>query len=189
MQIGISPVELQRMTRLTIRVETDSLIKTAVRERLVAVGTIQLLTVHRRDISREMSLMIKSENVRIARVDTVDLKLRMFSGKRIERLGKSLRRTGQIESDLLRLMRMSILRGEMEIHSFLRRSGHHLRLVVAGRALRARDYAQRGDPAVFLVTGGARTILDHVRLMKCVQLVARLAFAIDRREWDAFVKA
>src|SRR4051794_25048456 len=177
------------MARQTVRVETDPLIKATVRERFVAERTVEFLAVHRRNIGSEMALVIEPQHIRVLRVDAMKLKLRMLTGERIECLRKPLRRPRQIENVLLRWLRMSILRGDMQIHALLRSGGHHLRLIMAGRALRARDHTKRRDAAMFLVTHRTGTILDHIRFMKRVLFMTRLTFAIDCRERDALVKA
>ena len=65
------------MARLTIRGETDSLIKVAVRLELMTVIAIELLSVHRRDVGSEVALMIEAQHVGIARADAFQLKFGM----------------------------------------------------------------------------------------------------------------
>src|SRR5438876_10077715 len=96
------------MTRLAIGSETDPLIKAAVRLELVAIIAIELLSIHRRNVGSEVALMIETKRVGIERVDALELKFGMRFRKRSERIGKSLRRSRQLEDDLLRGMWMSM---------------------------------------------------------------------------------
>src|SRR5256885_5431705 len=127
------------MTRLTIGGKTDPVVKAAVGLELVAIIAIEFLSVHRWDVGSEMALMIKAKHVGIACVDPFQLKFRMPSPKRSERRGKTLRRPRQFEDDLLREVRMSMKRVPRNAHSSLSRRRHRCGIVVARRALRARD--------------------------------------------------
>src|SRR2546423_10173475 len=93
----IAPVELQRVTRLTIVRESDALHEMTVRRRLMAIIAIELLSIHRRNIGREMPLMVETQNIGVARVDSFQLKLGMRFPKRIERGGITLRRARQLK--------------------------------------------------------------------------------------------
>lgn len=75
--LGISRVELERMASLTIVRVADSLHETAIRLRLMTVIAIKFLSVDRWNIGREVPLMIETQNVRIARVFALQLKLGM----------------------------------------------------------------------------------------------------------------
>src|ERR1700704_769697 len=127
------------MTRLTIGGKTDSLIKAAVRLELVAIIAIEFLSIHRRNVGSEVTLMIETKHIGIARVHSFQLKFGMRFPKRSERRGKTLRRPWQFEDDLLRGMRMSMKRVPRNTHSSLCRRRHRCGIVVARRALRARD--------------------------------------------------
>ena len=85
-------------------------------------------------------------------------------------------------------MRMSILRGRVKTNSFFRGRRHRHGIVVARKALRLRNHFDRAGTLMFLMTRRTGTILDHVRFMKRVLLVAALAFAIDRVESDAVLE-
>ena len=89
------------MTRLAIGSETDPLIKAAVRLELVAIIAIELLSIHRRNVGSEMALMIETQHIGIARADAFQLKFGMRFPKRIECRRKTLRRSRQLENDLL----------------------------------------------------------------------------------------
>src|SRR5947208_13617773 len=89
------------MTRLAIGSETDPLIKAAVRLELVAIIAIELLSIQRRNVGSEMTLMIETQHVGIARADACQLKFGMRFPKRSECRRKTLRRSRQLETDLL----------------------------------------------------------------------------------------
>src|SRR5258708_10193454 len=108
--VRVSRIELKRVTSLTIVRVRDPLHETAVGLRLMAIIAIELLTVHRWNVGREMALMIKTKHVRIARVLAFELKLRMRFPKIRERAGVTLLRPRQFENDLLRPMPMPIKR-------------------------------------------------------------------------------
>ena len=127
------------MTRLTIRGETDSLIKAAVWLQLMAIIAIEFLSVHWRDVGGEMPLMIETQNIGIARVQPFQLKFGMLFPKRRKRVGETLRRSRQFEDDLLRGMRMSMKHVARKAHSFFSRRSHRCGIVVTRDALRARD--------------------------------------------------
>src|SRR4051794_29762904 len=74
------------------------------------------------------------------------------------------------------------------LHSFRRRGLHDVRIVVASRALRTRDNAQRLPALVLHVTRGARPVLHYVRFVERVLLVTSLALLVDRREIQSFAK-
>lgn len=177
------------MARLAIRHEINSSIKPAIRQRFVAIITIEFLSVYRRNVRGKMPLVIEPQHIRIARVNAVELKFRVLTGERIKRLGETLWRSRQIKGNLLLRARMSILRGQSQRHSFLGRGGHDIRAIVAGGALRTGNDSQCVGPTMFLVAGGARPILNHIRFMECVLFVARFALSIDRLERDAPPKA
>lgn len=187
-EVGIARVELKRMTRLTVRREINARVKSAVRLRLVAIIAIELLSVHRWNVGRKVSLMIEAQRIGIARVHGLELEFRMVAPERGERFGVTLRRSRQIEHGLLRRLRMSMKRGRRKLHSALRRSLHRFRIIVASRALHARDRFHRSGTAMLLMTRGARAILHHVRFVKRVLLMTGFAFAIERIEPDALVK-
>ena len=67
--LRIPPIELERMTSLTIVGESDSLIESTVRLRLVTIIAIQLLSVHGWNVGSEMALVIEPKSVGISRVD------------------------------------------------------------------------------------------------------------------------
>jgi len=176
------------MTRLAIGSETDPLIKAAVRLELVAIIAIELLSIHRRNVGSEMALMIETQHVGIARADAFQLKFGMRFPKRSECRRKTLRRSRQLENDLLRGMWMSVECIARTVHSFFGRRSHHGEVVVAGRALRGRDQSKITEPAMFLMTRRAGAVLNDVRFVKAVFLMASLAFAIDRFDGDAVTK-
>jgi len=176
------------MTRLAIGSETDPLIKAAVRLELVAIIAIELLSIQRRNVGSEMTLMIETQHVGIARADACQLKFGMRFPKRSECRRKTLRRSRQLENDLLRGMWMSVECIARKVHSFFGRRSHHGEVVVAGRALRGRDQSKITEPAMFLMTRRAGAVLNDVRLVKAVFLMASLAFAIDRFDGDAVTK-
>src|SRR5438876_9804127 len=176
------------MTRLAIGSETDPLIKAAVRLELVAIIAIELLSIQRRNVGSEMALMIETKHVGIARADAFQLKFGMRFPKRSECRCKTLRRSRQLENDLLRGMWMSVECIARKVHSFFGRRSHRDEVVVAGRALRARDQSNITKPAMFLMTRRAGTALNDVRFVKAVFLMTSLAFAIDRFDGDAVTK-
>src|SRR5437868_5364053 len=135
----ISPVELQRVTSLTIVRESNALHEMSIRLRLMAVIAIELLSIHRRNIGREMPLMVETQNIGVARVDAFQLELGMRFPKRIERSGVTLRRTRQLKDDLLRRMRMPMKIIAEHGRPFLRGRGHRRGIIVASRAFRARN--------------------------------------------------
>ena len=155
----------------------------------MAIVTIEFLSVHRRNIGREVALMIEAQHVRIAGVPAFQLKFRMPFPKGCERGGETLRRPRQRENDLLRRMRMPMKRVARKLHSFLRGCGHERGIIMASGALGACDQTKIRQTAMFLVTSGTGTILNNVRFMKRVLLVAGLAFAIDRFHGDAVAKS
>ena len=65
------------MTRLTIGGEIDELVKAAVGLRFMAVIAFQSLAVHRRNVGREMALMVEAEHIGIARIYSLELKFGM----------------------------------------------------------------------------------------------------------------
>ena len=91
-KFGIVWVELQRMTRLAIRREIDALHEPAVRGRFVTIIAVEFLPVERRNVGREMPLMIEAQHIRIARVHPFQLEIGMIFPKRRERARESLRR-------------------------------------------------------------------------------------------------
>src|ERR1700719_1348531 len=123
------------MASLTVGSETNPLIKAAVGLELMAIITIELLPVHRRNVGSEVALMIETKHVGIARVDAFQLKLGMRLPKRREGGGETLRRPRQFKDDLLRRMRMPMKGVPRHAHSFLGRRSHHRGIVVARRAL------------------------------------------------------
>src|SRR4029077_10914716 len=109
------------MTRLAVGSETNPLIKAAVRLELMAIIAIELLSIHRRNVGSEMALMIETQHVGIARADAFQLKFGMRFPKRSECRCKTLRRSRQLENDLLRGMGMSVECIAGEGDSFFRR--------------------------------------------------------------------
>ena len=109
-QVRIVQVELQLMTGLTIRFIRNAFHETAFDLDLVAVSAVEFLPgfIDRRNISLEMTAMIKSQNVvnRIAgkirigianvvwisRFGNIDPELGMIIPKRLENPGITLRR-------------------------------------------------------------------------------------------------
>src|SRR5436190_12890397 len=162
------------MTRLAIGTETDALIKAAVRLELVAIIAIELLSIHRRNVGSEMALMIEMQHIGIARADAFQFKFGMRFPKRTECRRKTLRRSRQLENDLLRGMWMSVECIARKVHSFFGRRSHHGEVVVAGRALRGRDQSEIIQASMFLVTGRAGAVLNDVRFVKGVFLMASL---------------
>src|SRR5438477_639712 len=138
----VSPIELKRMTGLAIGGKTDPLIKATVRLELVTIIAIEFLSVHRRDVGRQVTLVIETKQVGIARVNTFQLKFGMRFPKRSERRGKTLRRSRQLEDDLLRRVRMPMKSIARNAYAFLGRSRHGGGIVVASRALRTRDQSE-----------------------------------------------
>ena len=98
-----------------------------------------------------MALMIETKNIGIARADTFELKFGVIFPERRERVGETLRRSRQLQNDLLRGMRMSMERIARNGHSFLRRRRHYCGIIMAGHALRARDQAQIIQATMFLM--------------------------------------
>ena len=123
------------MTGLTIGGEIDSLIEPAVRLELVTIIAIELLSVHRWNVSSEVALMIETKQIGIARVHPLQLKFGMRFPKRSERRGETLRRSRQFENDLLGRLRVSMERVARHACSFLGRRTHRFGIVVASRAL------------------------------------------------------
>src|SRR2546430_3692869 len=113
------------MTRLAIGTETDALMKAAVRLELVAIIAIELLSIQRRNVGSEMTLMIETQHVGIARADACQLKFGMRFPKRSECRRKTLRRSRQLENGLLRGGGMSVGSIAREGDSFFGRSRHH----------------------------------------------------------------
>ena len=64
----------------------------------------------------------------------------------------------------------------------LRGGLHDLAVVMAGRAIDRRDRRHRSRPLMLGVTGGTGAVLDHIRFVKIVLLVALQAGLIDPRE-------
>src|SRR5438552_15243821 len=141
------------MTRLAVGRKTQPLIKAAVRLELVAIIAIELLSIQRRNVGSEMALMIETQHVGIAHADAFQLKFGMRFPKRSECRRKTLRRSRQLENDLLRGMWMSVECIARKVHSFFGRCGHNGGVVVAGRALPARDQSEMIQASMFLVTG------------------------------------
>ena len=131
----ISPIELKRMTGLTIVRESNSLHQVTVGLRLVAVSAIKLLPVHRWNVGSEMTLVIETQNIRVAGVRAFELEFGMAVPKIHERRGVTLRRSRQFKNNLLRRMRMSMKCIARHLHTFLRRRRHCCGIVVASRAL------------------------------------------------------
>src|SRR5436189_6420911 len=128
------------MTRLAIGTETDALIKAAVRLELVAIIAIELLSIHRRNVGSEMALMIETQHVGIARADACQLKFGMRFPKRSECRRKTLRRSRQLENDLLRGMWMVVECIARKVHSSFGRRSHPVDGVVAVRPRRRRHH-------------------------------------------------
>src|SRR5438876_12162430 len=105
------------MTRLAIGSETDPLIKAAVRLELVAIIAIELLSIQRRNVGSEMTLMIETQHVGIARADECQRKFGMRFPKRCECRSKTLRRSRQLENDLLRVVGRSVEYMTRKVHS------------------------------------------------------------------------
>src|SRR4051794_39604993 len=105
MELRIVLVEEERVTRLAIRRETDSLIEPAARLRFVAVIAVELLPVHQRNVVSEMPLMIEAQDIGIARFVTNQLKLRMRVDEGRKDRGVTARRPRHLENNLLRWMR------------------------------------------------------------------------------------
>ena len=139
------------MTSLTIVGESNSLHEMAVGLRLMAISAIQFLPVHRRNVGSEMAFMIETQNVWVARVRAFELEFGMAFPKICEGRGVALRRPRQFKNDLLLRMRMSMKRIGRKRRTFLRRRRHRRRIVVASRALRARDQAEIRQTAMLLV--------------------------------------
>src|ERR1039458_6375503 len=106
------------MTRLAIRGETDSLHEPAFSVGFVAIIAIELLAVYERDVVRKMPLMVEAENIGIAQLCRVDLKLRVSIPKRRKNFGVSARRPGHLEYDALRRLRMPVERRPIEFDPF-----------------------------------------------------------------------
>jgi hypothetical protein len=126
-----------------MRGESDPLHKPTIRLRFVAVIAIKLGPgfVDRRNIGREMTLMIEAKHVRIFCVDSLQLKFRMSFPKRSKSGGETLGRARQFENDLLLGVRMPVKRVAWKFHSFFGRRGHDSGIVVTTCALRAGDQA------------------------------------------------
>src|SRR3954469_655721 len=105
MELRIVLVEEERVTRLTVRRETDSLIEPPARLRFVAVIAVELLPIHRRNVVSEMSLVIEAQDIGIARLVTDQLKLRMRVDEGRKDPCVTTRRPRHLENDLLRRMR------------------------------------------------------------------------------------
>jgi len=184
----IFPIELERVTRLAVSGKSDPLIKAAVRLELVAIIAIEFLSIDRRDVTSEVALVIEAKHIGIARADALQLKFGMRFPKRRECRCKTLRRPRQFENDLLGGMRMSMESVARNAHSSLCRRSHHRGIIVASRALRARDQSEVIQASMFLMTRRAGAVLNDVRFVKAVLLVTALTFAIDRFDGDAVAK-
>ena len=77
------------MAGLAIGGVADSLVVAAVGPGLVAVIAIELLAINRRNIGGEVSLMIESQDVRIARMFPLDLEFGMSLIESGERLSET----------------------------------------------------------------------------------------------------
>src|SRR5207237_8794816 len=104
----------------------------------------ELLSIHRRNVGREMALMVETQNVGVARVGAFQLELGMRFPKRIKCSGVTLRRTRQLKDDLLRRMRMPMKGVTRHRRSLLRGRGHRRGIIVASRAFRARNQTKVG---------------------------------------------
>jgi hypothetical protein len=182
---------------LAIRREADAFVETTARLRFVAVIAIELLPIHRRNIRREMALVIEPQHVGIARFFAHELKFRMRAGKGIEDLSIATRRSRHVEHDLLGRVRTQVKRGRRQRRPFLRRRCHDAAVVMTGSALRIGHRFHRPRPEVFHMAKGAGTIFDHIRFVQVVllcraerrvSLVALLAFVIDGAEIDPVVE-
>src|SRR5207249_2304309 len=128
--------ELERVTRLTIVRKSNPLHETTIGLGLMAIVAIEFLSVHWRNVGGEVALMIETEHVGVSRVLALQLKLRMRFREIRERRGVTLRRSRQLEDDLLRRVRMSMKSVTWNRRSFLRRRGHRGEIIVADSAFR-----------------------------------------------------
>src|SRR5437868_6757576 len=109
------------MAGLAIRGETDSLIETPLGIRLMTVVAVKFLSFHRRNVRREMALMVETDHVGIAYFLAHELKFRMVPGEGGENLGVSPARTRRFEDDLLDRIRPQMKHSWRKLSAFLRR--------------------------------------------------------------------
>src|ERR1700736_4899693 len=173
------------MTRLTVGDETDALHKAAFGIRFVTIIAIEFLAVDRGNVAGEMALMIEAQDVRVAWLRRIDLKLWMVFPERRESPRVSACRARQFEGNALRRLRMAIKVLPVELCSLLRGQIHNRAIVMAGRAIGTRLQFHWAGPLMFLMTRRARAILHDVRLMKGVVRVTGFAFLVDRLEGNA----
>src|SRR5438552_13098497 len=57
----ISPIELERMTRLTVVRKIDSLVETAVGLQLMAIIAVEFLPIHRWNVGTKVALVIETQ--------------------------------------------------------------------------------------------------------------------------------
>ena len=196
-QVRIFHVELEGVAGLAVRGEIYSLIESAARIRFVAVIAIELLPVHRRNVRREMALVIEPEHIGIARLLAHELEFRMLAVEGSEHLRVTTLRSRHFKNDLLRRMRTQMKHGGRQGRPFLRRRFHHAAVVVTGSALQIGHPLHRARPEMFLMADRAGPVFDHVRLVQIVfflrperrvLLVALFALVIDRVEIDPVMK-
>src|SRR2546421_6343443 len=112
------------MACLAIRAETDSLIETPLGISLMTVVAVKFLSFHRRNVRREMALMIETDDVGIARLLAHELKFWMVSREGGKNLRVSPARPRHFEDDLVDRMRSQMKHVRRKLCAFLRRCFH-----------------------------------------------------------------
>src|ERR1700676_1687926 len=108
------------MAGLAIRGETDSLIETPLGIRLMTVVAVKFLSLHRRNVRREMALMIETDDVGIACFLADELKFWMVPRERGKNLRVSAGRPRHFEDDLVHRMGPQMKHGRRKLCAFLR---------------------------------------------------------------------
>ena len=189
-ELRVFRIKLEGMTRLAMGGEANRPDEAAFGIRLMAIGTVELLSIDGWNVWREMALMIEPEHIRVVHTFTLELELGMTVPESGKGPGKTLRWPGKIKDDLLGQMWMALEIGQVKSPSLSGGNGHGSGVVMTRRALRARNRRHWFGSLVFHVTDRAGTLRDHVWFMEVVDTVipfqvADSAIAVDRSKGHA----